>query len=39
MVSADDKIEYKEVVKTVQATRATIPNVALGTDQIGQWAP
>lgn len=39
MVSADDKIQYKEIVKTVQATRATIPNVALGTDQIGQWAP
>jgi biopolymer transport protein ExbD len=39
MVSADDRIEYKDVVKTVQAARETLPNVALGTDQIGQWAP
>ena len=38
MVSADDRVAYKEVVKTVEAARAQLPHIALGTDQIGQWA-
>lgn len=38
MVTADDRVEYKEVVKTVESARGALPNIALGTDQIGQWS-
>jgi biopolymer transport protein ExbD len=33
MVTADDTIEYLEVVKTVESVRETIPNVSLGAER------
>lgn len=38
MVTADDRVTYKEIVKTVVHAQKTLPNVALSADQIGQWA-
>jgi biopolymer transport protein ExbD len=35
LVSADDAIEYREVVHAVETVRSTIPNVSLGAEQAG----
>jgi len=32
MITAEDTVDYKELVKTVEATRATFPQVALSAD-------
>jgi biopolymer transport protein ExbD len=38
MVTADDAVEYREVVKTIEEARVSLANVALGTGDKGQWA-